>query len=314
MKKIKFWTHKFYRRAIQEIASRFYINPNPSLKKSIFLAGTARSGTTWLGDLIAANLSCRILFEPFNPNLVPEYRGFHYFQYLQPDVEHPEFYAFAKRVLSGEIRNRWVDRQNERIVSQFRLIKEIRANLALKWIHHNFPEVPMIFMIRHPCAVVASRMALNWATDQDITPFLAQPDLIHNHLAPYMDVIRSAQTVETKHAVIWCISNLVPLKQFKTGEIRIVFYENLITQPERTLPAIFESIGYPYSRRVLDKINRPSQTTRVSSAVVTQTDKLVHWKKIFSKMQIDSILQTVEAFDLSHLYGDSVVPVNPYAL
>ena len=96
------------------------------------MSGTARSGTTWLGDLIASQIPSRILFEPFNRDLVSDIRQFHYFQYMRPGTENPAFFSFAQKVFMGEIRNRWIDHQNERIISKFRLVKEIRANLALK--------------------------------------------------------------------------------------------------------------------------------------------------------------------------------------
>jgi hypothetical protein len=269
------------------------------------VAGAARSGTTWLGDLIASQIPCRILFEPFNPDLVPQYRDFHYFQYMRPGSENPEFHAFARKVFTGEIRNRWIDRQNERIVSEYRLIKEIRANLALKWLHDNFPETPIILLMRHPCAVVASRMELGWATDGDIESFLSQPDLAIDHLSPYVDLIKSAKTTEEKHAVIWSVSYLVPLRQFQPGELTLVYYENLCKQPEVELSAIFSSIGYKYEKPMADMINRPSQTARQTSAIVTGTDKITSWKKQLSDAQTGNILRVVDAFGLSYLYGDS---------
>lgn len=314
MNQIRFWSRKLYRRAVQEVASRFYLNPEADSRKSILIAGTARSGTTWLGDLIASQIPSRILFEPFNPDLVPEYRGFHYFQYLRPGTENPEFRSFAHKVFTGELRNRWTDRQNERIRSEFRIIKEIRINLALKWLHDNFPEVPIIFLLRHPCAVVASRMELGWATDRDIQPFLSQPDLVTDHLAPFMDLIQTAKTDEEKHAIIWSVSNLVPLEQFKSNEIKIVYYENLCTQPEIELPAIFASIGQTYRDSNNNAVNRPSQTTRLTSAVVDGTDRISSWRKKLSPAQTESILRIVDAFGLGHVYGDSLLPLNKDAI
>ena len=278
------------------------------------MAGTARSATTWLGDLIASQIPCRILFEPFNPDLVPEYCAFQYFQYMRPGAENPELRAFARRVFTGEIRNRWVDRQNERVFSEYRLIKEIRANLALKWLHDNFPEVPIIFLIRHPCAVVASRMELGWATDSDIKPFLSQPDLMTDHLAPYLDLIKNATTAEEKHAVIWSVSNLVPLKQFKSEELKVVYYEFLCTQPHVEIPAIFASIGQTYEQATNHAVSRPSQTARVSSAVVDGTDKISSWRKKLSVTQIENILRVVNTFGLGYLYGESLLPLNKDAI
>ena len=310
MKNILFWFGIVRRRIIQQIASRFYINPDADLDKSIVVAGTARSGTTWLGDLISSQVPSRILFEPFHPGLVPEYRGFNYFQYMRPGTENPKFQAFAQKVFTGEIRNHWIDRQNERIFSHIRLVKEIRANLALKWLHDHFPGVPIVLLIRHPCAVVRSRMELDWATDTDIKPLLSQPELIEDHLLPYMDLIKNAKTIEEKHATIWCVSNLVPLKQFNPGEVKIVYYENLCTQPENELSCLFEFLGQSYTESVVDIINQPSQTTKLTSAVVRGIDKIENWKKKLSPSQIDSVLRTVDAFGMSHLYGESVLPLS----
>ena len=310
MRQIDFWRRRLARRAIQLVGSRFYRNPSRDLNRSILVAGTARSGTTWLGDLIASQIPCRILFEPFNPDLVPEYHSFSYFQYMRPGSENPEFRAFARMVFTGEIRNRWVDHQNERIVSEYRLIKEIRANLALKWLHDNFPEIPIIFLMRHPCAVVSSRMELGWATDGDIQPFLSQSDLMVDYLCAHLEFIRNAKTEEEKHAIILSISNLVPLKQFQPGELKIIYYEHLCTQPEIVLPAIFTSMGQRYEATVMDKINRPSQTARETSAVVNGKDQLSRWKQKLTRLQIDSILRVVEKFGLNDTYNDSLLPVS----
>jgi len=307
---IGFWSRKYYRRAIQLFGSHFYLNPDPAVRWSILVAGTARSGTTWLGDLIASQIPSRILFEPFNPDLVADYRHFHYFQYMRPGTENPDFHAFAQKVFTGEIRNRWIDRQNERIISKFRLVKEIRANMALKWLHDNFPDVPIIFIMRHPCAVVLSRMELGWATDRDIESFLSQPQFVEDFLGPYMDLISSARSSEEKHAVIWSVSNLVPLRQFGADELKLIYYENLCTHPKGELSGIFKVIGYEFSGPQVDTINQPSQTTRAGSAVIAGTDKIGSWKKKLSPSQIDNILRIVHGFGLSHLYGPSSLPLD----
>jgi hypothetical protein len=305
---VGFLLRKHKRRAIQLVGSHFYINPDRDLHKSILVSGAARSGTTWLGDLIAAQIPSRIIFEPFNRDLVSYYRQFHYFQYMRPGTEDHELYDFAHKVLRGEIRDPWIDRRNERIYSHIRLVKEIRANLALRWLHENFPQVPILFLIRHPCAVVLSRMELGWATDRDIEPFLSQPRLIEDHLGPYLDLIHSAATTEEKHAVIWSVCNLVPLKQFNSSEWKVVYYENLCTQPEVELTGILGTIGHGYKKPVVKRSNQPSQTTRAGSAVMTGTDKIASWKKNLSRLQIDNIFRIVYGFGLGHLYGDSSLP------
>jgi hypothetical protein len=308
MKKVAFWSRKLFRRTVQQVGRSFYINPHPALGKTILVAGTARSGTTWLGDLITSEIPCRTLFEPFNPDLVPLYRNFNYFQYMRSSDENPEFYAFAEKVLTGAVRNAWIDRYNERIFSQYRLVKEIRINLALKWLHDHFPQVPIVFLMRHPCAVVLSRLELGWATDQDIKNFLSQPDLIEDYLGDTLDLIHQAKTDVEKHAIIWSVTNLVPLKQLNPRDYHLVFYEDLCTQTDATLSAVFKSIGYQAKENLKFNVNRPSSTARETSPVVSGTDKISHWTKHLNPSQIHQIMQVVEAFGLIEWYDESVQP------
>jgi hypothetical protein len=305
----KYWSEKLYRRVIQVFGSHFYIDGKRDAGKSIFVAGTARSGTTWLADLISSQIPCRLMFEPFNSKRVGEYQAFEYFQYMRPGQHDDVLFAFANKVFTGEIRNRWIDRKNENLLPQFRLIKEIRANLLLKWLHDSFPEIPFLFILRHPCAVVLSRMDLGWATDQDIEPFLKQPKLISDHLSNHIDFIKSVTSDEEKHAIIWCISNLVPLKQFCPGNLQVVFYENLCTQPEEEFSKVIHYLKHNDKHLKMINPDKPSTTSLLSSAVVTGKDKLTRWKKNLSSEQIKRILNVVNEFGLDYLYGESTTPI-----
>jgi hypothetical protein len=105
----------------------------------------------------------------------------------------------------------------------------------------------------------------------------------------------------------------VPLKQFKSNELKIVYYENLCAQPEIELTGILDAIGYKYESTLVNMYDQPSQTTRAASAVATGTDKIGNWKKRLSRSQIDTVLNVVQAFGLGHLYGDSTFPLSKNA-
>jgi hypothetical protein len=305
-----FHSKKLVRRTFQLVRSSLYIDRHPDTRRSILIAGTARSGTTWLADIIASQIKCRIMFEPFQSELVPEFKAFNYFQFMQPDQPNHALYAYALKVMTGQIRSRWIDRENTQMFPEYRIIKEIRANLFLKWLHDHFPEVPLLFIIRHPCAVVLSRMELGWATDKDIAPFLQQANLVSSYLEDHMDLIQKAKYPEEKHATIWSISNLIPLEQFNKIGMKKVYYENLVTQPVVELPSIFNTIHQPYRSEVVDQAQAPSTTTVRTSAVVTGENKISRWRKVLSTQQIDRILNVVDAFGLSYLYGDSLLPMD----
>jgi hypothetical protein len=309
LRQANFLFSRLVRRGIQLICSRLYVNPDPAIQKSILVAGTARSGTTWLAELVASQIPCRTLFEPFHPAHVPQFKGFHYFQYMRPDSQDESLHSFAQKILTGNIRNRWIDRKNERIFSKYRLVKEIRANLMLRWLHDQFPQAPILLILRHPCAVVLSRMKLDWATDRDIQHFLLQSNLVEDHLSEHLDLIASLKTEEEKHTIVWCISNLIPLRQFQPGDLPIIYYEDLLLQPEVELPKICELLNISYRPPVSQLIRRPSSTTTSSSLVGTGEDQIRHWRKALTPRQIGNILRVVEKFGLDSLYGESELPV-----
>jgi len=300
--------HNIARSIRGAVYRKIYQDSNRDTARTILVAGTARSGTTWLGELIASQLRCRIMFEPFNPELVSDFSGFSYFQYMRPDQEDAELLDFVRRVLSGQIRHPWIDRHVNKLRPDWRLIKEIRACLFLRWIHERFPEVKIFFIIRHPCAVVASRMKLGWSTDGDISHFLAQPALLEDFLAAKLDIIGNAASSEEKHAIVWCVSNMVALRQMQDAPMHTVFYENLLLHPRQVIKGLFHTIGQPYNGSVLRHAHRASMTTRRNSAIVEDTNPTGHWRRELSAAQVSRVLGIVEGFGLSHLYGDSDLP------
>jgi hypothetical protein len=230
-------------------------------------------------------------------------------QYLRPEDDDSALLRFCDDVFTGRIRHPWVDRQVDRLFPEFRIVKEIRANFLLRWMRERFRGLPILFIIRHPCAVVASRLQLGWATDEDIAPFLAQPALLQDFLADKVDLIGRCRTPAEKHAVIWCVSNLVPLRQFADGSLPIVFYERLVRDPATELPRLFRLSGLRYDDAVLARIARPSATTIASSAILTGADKLARWKQELAPEDIDRILRLVDDFGLGGLYGASTDPL-----
>jgi hypothetical protein len=300
---------RLYRRLIHKTCSKIYFDAVRDIGKSAIVAGTARSGTTWLAEIIASQYPCRIMFEPFHSGQVAAFQEFNYFQYMRPTEENDALFSYCQNVFSGDIRHNWIDRQVEHIFPKYRLIKEIRANLFLNWMHHFFPEIPILFMIRHPCAVVLSRMQLGWATDDDIRSFLSQPQLIDDFLINYVDVIKGARTPEEKHAIIWCICNLVPIKQFGPGGLKAFFYENLTLHPMVEIPRIFQLLNHGYHENVFEFADKPSITSRSTSAIVSGKTRENSWKVKLSHAQVERILTIVEKFHLDYIYGNSSEPL-----
>lgn len=290
---------------MSEISRRVYRDPGSEALPTAIVVGAGRSGTTWLAELIDSQVPCRLMFEPFNPDQVESFRRFSHFQYMRPDDEHAELLAFCRAVVRGELRGRWVDGYSARIFPRLRLVKDIRPTPMLRWLSDHFPHVPVVFVLRHPCAVVRSRLQLGWSTDEDIQRFLRQPQLVADHLEPYLEVIARSQTDEEKHAIVWCLSNLVPLRQLPPREWTIVYHERLTGEPEAEVPRVFDTLDIGFTQSVFERLRRPSRTSR---SATNGHGAGGGWREHLDSRQIDRILAIVEAFGLEHLYGDGDTP------
>jgi hypothetical protein len=271
-------------------------------RDSVFLAGSGRSGTTWLSGIINHGGRYRYVFEPFNPGKVGAFEHFNSKQYLRPCDGREEFLGPARLALTGALRDPWTDRFNTRIFARRRLIKDIRANLLLAWMRANFPGMPIVLLMRHPCAVVASRLALGWRDNLDET--MDQEELVGDFLLPVEDEIRAAGDDFERHLFLWCIENYVPLKQFGPGEIHLTFYENLLADPESELRSLFASLGEAPGGDALDDLGRPSPLSR-KDAPVPSVDG---WRARVGSNRLRRAGEILNLFGLDRVYGEGSMP------
>lgn len=155
------------------------------------IAGSGRSGTTWILDTLAETNGLRTVFEPLHPEVIPQASKFAY-RYLDKSASEPELENFMRNVFSGKISGLWTDYRElpqnirpdlkkitswnslysmlhnyKKLLHSFLLfrkkknspliIKFIRANLMLDWLTHNF-QAKIIFVVRHPGAVAVSKI------------------------------------------------------------------------------------------------------------------------------------------------------------
>jgi len=272
-------------------------------RSSVFLAGTGRSGTTWLSDVVNHRGGYRYVFEPFHPGKVEAFAHFRPRQYLRPDDRREEFLGPARKMLAGRLRDPWTDRFHRGFLPRRRLIKDIRANLLLGWIKANFPGMPIILLLRHPCAVVASRLALGWK--DNLFETLEQQDLIEDYLLPVEAHIRAARDDFERHLFLWCIDNYVPLKQFGSGGIHLAFYENLLVHPKEELRRLFAFLGEDFDDRAYRNLNRPSPLSRREAAGRPSVDG---WRRRITRPRLERTLEILDLFGLDRLYGEETMP------
>jgi hypothetical protein len=284
-------------RAVRDASARCYVELNHDVGRTVLLCSSGRSGSTWLANVLNYRREYRLLFEPLRRDRVPVASCVRYGQYLPPNVEGGAVGRAVDSVLRGEVRALWADRYNRTRLVRRRLVKEIRATNLLPWIRGRYPELPLVYLFRHPHAVAASFTRLGW--DDYLSEFLVQDELMAAlaSQAPLIeDVVATGDAFE-RHALRWCLENALPLRLLRRGDVHVVFYEDAVADPERELRRLFAYLGKEWDDRVLDSVPVFSQTTF--------PDRDAAGEHLAASARTQELLR---AFDLDRLYGSEEGP------
>ena len=298
-----------WRRIRRRFFSYVHFDLKSDPRNTIFIAGSGRSGTTWLSDIVNYRNEFRTIFEPFHRAKVKRCQHFEEKQYLRPDNQDPAYVDPARAILSGNVPDWWANHYNTKLVARKRLIKDIRANLLLKWMHVQFPAVPIVFMLRHPFPTVTSIVELGWDAQVELDSLFRQAALLEDYVRPFEDWLGYVENDFERWILIWCLENYVPLKQFRPGELYLIFYETLVADPLAESRRLLAHLNIPVTDALHATINTPSATSRGSSAVVNGGDPLASWRTTISDTQAARALTIMQAFGLDRVYADQPMPV-----
>ena len=265
----------------------------------MLLLGSARSGTTWVGEVIDRHHDHRVVFEPLRPDRVPAARVFANGQYLRRDDTDPRYLEPMTRILTGRMRNPWADHLNHVVVARRRLVKEIRANLLAPWLVDRFPGMPVVLLVRHPLGVAVSRRELGWSDHLDDA--LAQPALVRDHLTTDQERFLRALSDPFARAVAQAsLETLVPLRMTTPGELLAVTYEGLVSEPRVQAERVLRHVGQEPDAELDAALDRPSHLSRADSAVRTGQDRASAW---MSRVDADDRARALEVLELLGLGG-----------
>jgi RecB family endonuclease NucS len=109
--------------------------------------------------------------------------------------------------------------------------------------------MPVILLIRHPCAVLNSLLKLHWHRSA-AENILSQPQLLEDHLAPFRAEIESASGDVDNHLLAWCANYYVALRQLKGQRVFVAFYERFLAEPHDEIARLFAYLDRPFDNRV----------------------------------------------------------------
>jgi hypothetical protein len=315
----------------EKLRKKRYENKKVDISKTIFIAGSPRSGTTWLFNILSLMPKYCTIFEPFHNYWFPECReiGFTNHVYIPPNDISIERKKYVEKLLHGRVCSKFPRLKKSiyqhpigftkeifhRIFSENVIIKSIRANRFLPWMITNFPECKYIFIIRHPCAVISSQIESGitgyfppekWKINKEIVLEQAKQILSIKKNNNLLNKIKTIETKEEILALVWCLDTYIPLKYINFKKYHLIIYEKCVKNGEIELKKIFNYLDKNIPKMANYGLSEPSFTS-YNKSYVGSIKQLKKWKKKLSKDQIESILKIVNWFDLK-FYSENEEP------
>lgn len=313
-------------RTVQNIPHRIFDQIRPLIlranyymgnyQSAVWLIGDGRSGTTLVADIINYNRRYREMFEPFHPQFVKAARNFQMHQFIRPGTGKSDAERFFKNIFSGYMVDPFVDASSTKLLYRNLIIKDIFANLVAKWVLNRFTEysIKPVLLVRNPFAVALSKYKTkDWAWMTNPGQFLFQTDLLEDYLKDFKPVIESVSNDYIERQIlIWSIIHYVPFKQFRNKELYVLFYENLLNNPETEIYSLLQYLGEPVSDATMQKIllvlKKPSRVVGKNSTILQGNSPIESWKKEISKQQIKNGMKIMKTFGLDHIYDGTSTP------
>ena len=216
---------------------------------SILVTGSHRSGTTWVGNILALTNGTRYVQEPFNREtnpMIESYRLANMYAYA-PDEDEESLRACYQAYLSPCPRERLI-------------IKDPIALFSAPWIQDEFG-VKVVCVVRHPAGFVSS--LIKWQWEFFFGYFTAQPKLMDTFPASIrLEIERYAKERQEplmQACLLWkALYGWVIDQCPKKREWQVLKYEELAGNPHKHFRKLYRELGLRWSASIKKEISRLS--------------------------------------------------------
>lgn len=298
-------------------------------QKNIMIFSTARSGTTWLGEILATQGRFKFVNEPFNLRVpvVRETLGLDQWTSLFL----PENRGAIERYLRLFIDDRDRDWRFKREtpftdfwhpVTDRVLFKILFAGEdCIDWLCERF-NAHAVLLLRHPIPVALSRNEFPRLQSFLTTPYSEYFDDHQLRLAN--EILARHNPFET--AILdWCLQNAVPLRN-ANDTWTILTYEELVVDPDFVMRHLSERLSLRHIDRMRKRVLRASSSTvkssdasrrilRDQSALQANRSWLIEkWRKNVSTEQERRCFDILDAFGIRCYEAGRSMPTPEYLL
>lgn len=297
--------------------------PPPS-QSTILVTGAHRTGTTWVGKMLAASGQAAYISEPLNVLHRPGVMGAkveRWYTYICQDNEQAYLDALQETVrlryhLLAELRALRSSKDllrmgrdlycfgRGRLLRQRTLLKDPFAVFSAPWFADRLG-CQVVVTVRHPAAFASSLKRLNWPFD--FGDLLAQPLLMRDRLEPWRkemeDMLQQPGDMVGQAGLLWKMIYHVMAEQRKTHPaFLVVRHENLSREPVHGYQALYKALGLRYGPRAEKAILRSSSTENPAELRKNATHRirldsranLENWKRRLDKVEIGHLRRLTE--------------------
>lgn len=281
---------------------------------TIVVACTGRGGSTWLAQIVASLPRHHLLWEQLHWRTNPESQkyGFGEPVWLTEERATEEQKEYIRRILTGQtlssaVRSTTYFQPWSLLTVRAYVAKFVTANMLLPWLVDTF-DVRAVYMIRHPCAVVASQLR-HGAWDEVGKSFCRHPGLFAEY--PHLgDLFEDIECHEEILAFNWAVQNFVPLSESVPRPWVSTTYETLVEDGIEEVVRIFGLLGEEVPASAQSMLHRPSVTTDSRSNVAQNKNPLVGWRNELQPKEVDRILSVAHRAGIS-FYTEALRPAVP---
>lgn len=297
-------------------------------RQPILVTGAHRSGTTWVGKMLAANPDAAYISEPLN---VLHRRGVyraevkHWYQYITAENEANYLPAFQQLLnfryhLFAELGSLRSQKDflrmgrdlsifmKGKLLGQRALLKDPFAVFSTPWFAQKL-NCKIVITIRHPGGFASSLKRLDWRFD--FRDLLDQPMLMRDHLEADRAEMESmpADDIVGQSALLWrMIYRSVHATRQWFPDFKVVRHEDLSLDPVAEYKSLYGSLGLTFDEKVRDTILNSSSSEnptelskkKVHSVKLDSRANMSNWKKRLTPEEITRIRKLTE--DVSHLF------------
>jgi len=285
--------------------------------RPILVTGAHRSGTTWVGKMLAANAQVAYVSEPLNvlhrPGVL-RLKTPHWYQYICEENEGDYLTAFGELLdyryhTWNEIRSLRSLRDFLRMGRDFAifynglmrgqrlLLKDPFAVFSIPWFIRRF-NFRVVVTVRHPAAFVSSLRRLGW--NFDFNDLLDQPVLMRDYLGPYRDQMQAIKPEDVigQASLLWTmIYRTVHASLALIPDLQIVRHEDLSRDPIPGYQELYKSLGLDFTPRVEKRIlnssssENPAELSRkkIHSVKLDSRANIENWRKRLTGGEIERV-------------------------